>query len=113
MAKIIWILMIVSYLIIINIISMIDLNLTWIQNFEQLETREITVGVSDSVSVIATKHRFYGKIIERNGDKILYLFYLIRVPIKVKSFDYTFIHIFFIIFFVFLLLRSQENKMRQ
>ena len=67
-----------------------------------IENENVVVGVGQSVEVTITRDRWYGKIIENNGDKRLYLFYSIPIPIIINNSSYVILHIAFLIFYILL-----------
>ena len=52
----------------------------------------VQLGVSDGISVSVVRNRWYGKINEENGIESLKLFNLVKVPLKVGSFNFIWIH---------------------
>lgn len=58
------------------------------------------LGVSESVSIGVLRKRFYGTIRETDGDSYLFLFNLIKLPMKVGGFVYTYIHLLFVVIMV-------------
>ena len=57
----------------------------------------IVVSMSDSVGIVVTKERFYGTIIETNGEAYLYLFNLVKLPHKIQSYNFIIFHLIFLI----------------
>lgn len=105
----------IAYIFIINIISGIDFNTFSSENQSQIPegctminnsyyscpsgesgfTQKI--GFGDQISVQIERHRWYGIIYDNSKDKTLYLFGLVKVPLKSFGTDYIIIHIFFLI----------------
>ena len=57
---------------------------------------EINVGTSVSVSVTRAPH-WYGRFNEQNGKKYLNLFYFCNIPWKIKTYNFVWFHIIFLI----------------
>ncbi len=76
----------------------------------------VRIGMSDSVSVMVQRSRFYGKIIEFQGaysTRYLYLFYFMKIPLEVKGDSFILSHIIallIIIGFNFFLMEWKRKK---
>lgn len=54
---------------------------------------EIKMGVSDSVTALVQRNKWYGTILFNGEEKTLYLFDLIEIPVKVNNKDLTMWHL--------------------
>ena len=98
------ILLIASYIFLINIFA----NLISISqdNYEISETETIIsgnivqIGVGQSVNVQVTRNRWYGTIYETDGKAYLYLFRLIKLPHKIKNYNFIWFHLIFLIILI-------------
>jgi len=71
----------------------------------------IQLGVSDAVRVTVTRNRFYGKIIVQGDTEFIYIFNLIKVPKKVRGFNFCIFHIIFLsVILILFLLRIKKEK---
>lgn len=72
----------------------------------------VYVGMSDSVSVQVFRDRWYGDIYEEPGKiSNLYLFNLIKLPIKVKEKSWVLYHwVFFILMTIFVIFQRTERR---
>ena len=52
----------------------------------------VKIGFGDSVSTSVKRNRWYGKIYESDGKSNLYIFDLIKIPIKINNIDLTWYH---------------------
>ena len=103
----------ILYILSINFVSSIDLGINGLGNTEHYESsggESVKVGVSDSVSVSVIKKRIYGQIFEDNGDSRVKLFYFLPLPLKIKGFNYVFVHAIALLTTLTLLYWSFEGK---
>lgn len=71
----------------------------------------VRVGFSDSVGIKVTRTRFYGTIIETNGEAYLYLFNLIKLPKKIQSYNFMIFHLIFLVTLIlFIILIFTKKK---
>ena len=71
----------------------------------------IQIGISNSVGIIVTRNRWYGKIIIINGIEHLYLLNLIKLPKRIKSYNFIIFHLIFLtIIILFTILIFTKNK---
>lgn len=57
---------------------------------------ELKVDLESSVSVLIQRTRWYGKIIEQDGESRLYLFYFLPIPLHERQINFKWIHISFL-----------------
>jgi len=94
------------YVVVINLISTYYLpgqnNNT--EDSNSYSGNQIKLNVGDSVSVSIIRNRWYGKIYEEGGSKILYIFDKLRMPIETNGRNYILSHIIFISFWFLILI---------
>jgi hypothetical protein len=111
--------LIVIYIILNIIIAPMDLAVDLSQydnNAKQYIVRgamQQDIGISDSVSAIVTKNKFYGKIIQRGVNTDLYLFKILRMPLKRQGINFYYLHILFVFLISTLLFLSFERRKPQ
>ncbi len=111
-----WLRILIIFILIIAYILVINIFASFISfSYEQQPQIEQTIiqggsivrlKVSDSVSVVVTKKRIYGRIIINDGQEYLYLFHLVGLPLHVKSYNFLWFHLIFLInliLFIFLI----------
>jgi len=103
--------MVIVYVLIINIFASI-LSIS-IENAEIRSSNGggmLKIGVSESVSILVTRNRWYGKILEENGHSILYLFRFVKLPIRVKKLNFIYYHVIFLFILTALIILFSLNK---
>ena len=80
---------IIAYFILINIVGfMFSVNFGGYSGTEQESINggaDVKIGVSDSIDVTITRNRFYGKIMESGSTSTLYIFNILKIPLKVNG----------------------------
>lgn len=72
----------------------------------------VQLGVSDEVSVTVTRNRWYGQLNDENGIQVLYLFKMIKIPLKTNSINFLFIHEIVLVILVGLPIKEIIDKRR-
>ena len=114
------VLIIVSYLLIINILSLINFNIieNYIDYNQDQENYGTTqrLGFGESVSVSVKRNRWYGIIYESGAVSNLYIFQVLRLPLKNDNFNFKIIHFIFfllvILFLMFYYIKYRNNERR-
>jgi len=104
---------IVFYVILINIFA--NLISTSQENYEISKSKtlglmEVKINIGESVSVQVTRNRWYGTIHENNGKAYLHLFNLVKLPHKIKNYNFVWFHLIFLIIFILLSILIFTNK---
>jgi hypothetical protein len=73
----------------------------------------VRLGFSDNVDVFVVKKRSLWKTHQINEDFYIYLLYLIKLPLKVKGFNYSYVHIAFSVIIAFFIFREYKKKQRK
>ncbi len=107
---------VISYLIVINIISNINLNEIFKTSMENSTTSESgiqKIGFSDAVSIEVTRKRFYGTILENGNRKNLYLMNVIPITLYAYGINYIWVHVVFVmVLSIWIFLATIKTKRR-
>ena len=85
-----------------NILSEININ----QTANEISSSTATTATGDSISIIITRNRWYGKIIEYDDKAFLYAFYFLKIPIMINNTNIVLFHFgfFLLLSYIFLML---------
>ncbi len=85
-----------------NILSEININ----QTANEISSSTTTTATGDSISIIITRNRWYGKIIEYDDKAFLYAFYFLKIPIMINNTNIVLFHFgfFLLLSYIFLML---------
>lgn len=69
-----------------------------------MDSQDVSVGFGEHIDVTITRKRFYGTIIEKDENSMVYLFGILPLPIKQKGFYFVPFHIAFLLIIVYIIL---------
>ncbi len=72
----------------------------------------VRLGFSDSVSVsVIRAPKWYGRFYVNNGNEVLNLFYLVKIPWKIQSYNFMIFHLIFLVTLIlFIILIFTKKK---